>query len=140
MSEMPICGNPECGKEISEGRTHCNKACFDRDYELRRLKTVKMDLSKDDDIWLGQRRRRRAMEIILGLAKEMCPVPQGIFVSAVSYRTGLSRRKIGDDYLVVLLDVGHLRRNDGMLHLTSAHDGDPDEARKKTNFAKSEYE
>ena len=126
---MPICRNPECPKGIPDDRTHCDKVCFDRDHELRRLARTGLDLTLEDDVWLGQRRRRRAMEIVTRLAKEMCPISQGKFVSAVSYRTGLSRRKISDDYLVVLLDVGILRRNDGTLHLVASPDGDSDAAK-----------
>tara|TARA_B100001971_G_C18067508_1_gene471258 strand:- start:259 stop:516 length:258 start_codon:yes stop_codon:yes gene_type:complete len=83
----------------------------------------------EEDIWLGQRRRRRAMDIITRLAKEVCPAYHGKFVSAISYRTGLSRRKISDDYLVVLLDVGILRLNGGMLHLVDTQGGNQGEAR-----------
>ena len=82
----------------------------------------------EEDIWLGQRRRRRAMDIITRLAKEVCPAYHGKFVSAVSYRTGLSRRKISDDYLVVLLDVGILKRSDGTLHFVGLPDGDSNAA------------
>ena len=73
-----------------------------------------MELAQDD-IWLGQGRRRRAMEIISRLAKELCPMPYRKFVSMVSYRTGLSRRKVADDYIVVLLDVGILENKAGTL-------------------------
>jgi hypothetical protein len=68
-----------------------------------------------DDVWLGQGRRRRAMDVILGLAKEHCPQPYSKFVSMVSYITGLSRRKIGEDYLVVLLDIGMLKMDRGII-------------------------
>jgi len=68
-----------------------------------------------DDIWLGQGRRRRAMDIISRLAKELCPMSYRKFVSMVSYRTGLSRRKVADDYIVVLLDVGILENIAGTL-------------------------
>ena len=114
---MPICQNPECGKEIPQDRTHCDKNCFDRDYELKRLARDKMNLTREDDIWLGQRRRRRAMDIISRLAKELCPISRSKFVSMVSYRTGLSRRKVAEDYLVVLLDVEILKVSEGTLNL-----------------------
>jgi len=73
-----------------------------------------MNLAQDD-IWLGQSRRRRAMEVISRLAKELCPMPYRKFVSMVSYRTGLSWRKVADDYIVVLLDVGILEVKEGTL-------------------------
>ena len=76
-----------------------------------------MNLAKEEDIWLGQRRRMRAMDVFQKLAKELCPMPQGKFISIASYLTGLSRRKVADDYLLVLLDVGILTVNEGILHL-----------------------
>ena len=39
------------------------------------------------------------------------------FACTVSYRTGLSLRKVTDDYLEVLIELGFLKRNDGMLEL-----------------------
>jgi hypothetical protein len=114
---MPVCENPECGKEIPEDRAYCNEDCLRRHLELKRLARGGMNLAQEEDIWLGQRRRRRAMDVISRLAKELCPMPQGRFVSLVSYRTGLSRRKVADDYLVILLDVGILKVNEGNLHL-----------------------
>jgi hypothetical protein len=72
---------------------------------------------EEEDIWLGQRRRKRAMEIILKLAKDVCPLSVSKFVSYVSYRTGLSRRKVSDDYLETLLDIGLLEVKEGKLFL-----------------------
>ena len=75
-----------------------------------------MNLAQDD-IWLGRSRRKRAMEVITRLAKEYCPMPYRKFVSMASYRTGLSRRKVGDDYLVALLDVEILENKEGNLSI-----------------------
>jgi len=66
-------------------------------------------------VWLGQERRKRAMNTIRKLAKENCPMPYKRFASLVSYRTGLSYRKITDDYLEILLELGLLRRDDNVL-------------------------
>ena len=35
---MPICKNPECGKEIPEGRVYCDQTCLERHIELKRHK------------------------------------------------------------------------------------------------------
>ena len=32
---MPVCQNPECGKEISENREFCDEKCHRRYYELK---------------------------------------------------------------------------------------------------------
>jgi hypothetical protein len=42
------------------------------------------------------------------------------FACTVSYRTGLSLRKITEDYLEVLLELGLLKRNDNTLVLGEA--------------------
>ena len=70
-----------------------------------------------DEIWLGQGRRKRAMDVISRLAKENCPMSYKKLASIISYQTGLSRRKITDDYLVVLLDVGILENKQGILSI-----------------------
>ena len=114
---MPVCENPECQKEVPEDHAYCDGDCLKRHLVLKKLARQDMNLAKEEDIWLGQRRRRRAMDIISKLAKELCPMPQGKFISIASYRTGLSRRKIADDYLVILLDVGILTVKEGILHL-----------------------
>ena len=121
---MPTCKNPECGKEILEGRAYCGEACQRRYHELKRLKQPVTEIvekrTNEEDILIGQGRRKRAMEIILKLARELCPMQYKRFASEVSYRTGLSLRKIEDDYLEVLLQVGLLRRNDNILTLPEA--------------------
>jgi len=68
-----------------------------------------------DDVWLGQGRRRRAMDVILDLVKENSGSPYGKLVSIISFSTGLSRRKIADDYLIVLRDVGLLEITGGIV-------------------------
>jgi len=113
--KIPLCENPECKKEVPEDKAYCDEYCLRRHLELKRLERGEAILTHEDDIWLGQRRRRRAMEIISRLAKELCPMSHRIFVSQVSYRTGLSRRKVADDYLETLLDVGILKVEEGLL-------------------------
>lgn len=126
---MPVCGNPECQKEVPDDHAYCDGDCLMRHIELKRLERGGMDLTQEDDIWLGQSRRKRSMDIISRLAKEMCPISHGKFVSFVSYKTGLSRRKIAEDYLVVLTDVGILQLSEGMLHLVHTQDGGSDAAK-----------
>jgi hypothetical protein len=108
---MPKCQNPECGKDVSEGKKYCDETCIKRHLELKKPK-----LASEENLWLGQDRRKRAMETILKLAKELCPIPFKKFACVVSYRTGLSLRKITDDYLEVLLELGLLKRNESMLN------------------------
>lgn len=126
---MPVCGNPECQKEVPDDHAYCDGDCLMRHLELKKIERGAMYLTQEEDIWLGQSRRKRAMDIISRLAKEMCPISHGKFVSIVSYKTGLSRRKIAEDYLVVLTDVGILQLNGGMLHLTRTQDSDNDAAK-----------
>jgi hypothetical protein len=103
---MNTCRNPECGKEIDEGKKYCDEKCLKRHIELKKPK-----LDSEENLWLGQDRRKRAMETILKLAKELCPISYKQFACVVSYRTGLSLRKITDDYLEVLLELGLLKLN-----------------------------
>lgn len=112
---MPICENPECRKEVPEDHAYCNGDCLKRHLEIKRKTRGSLSLEYEEDMWLGQRRRKRAMDTITRLAKELCPIPPSKFVSMVSYRTGLSRRKIADDYLETLLDVGILEIKEGIL-------------------------
>ena len=115
--KIPLCKNPECKKEIPEGHAYCDEDCLKRHLELKKLARGEMNLTQEDDIWLGQKRRKRAMDIISRLAKELCPISHRKFVSLVSYRTGLSPRKVADDYLEILLDVGILEIKEGILTL-----------------------
>ena len=66
---------------------------------------------------LDRGRRKRAIEQIMKLAEEYCPISLKKFSCIASYKTGLSLRKITDDYLVILLELGFLRRNNGNLEL-----------------------
>lgn len=109
--EMPSCKNPECGKNIPEGKKYCDETCLKRHLDLK----LTPKLTSEEDIWLGQERRKRAMETIQKLARELCPTSYKRFACTVSYRTGLSYRKITDDYLVVLLQIGILKRKENTL-------------------------
>jgi predicted transcriptional regulator len=63
-------------------------------------------------VWLGQEKRRAIMDVIKAIAKECLPMGYNEFASIVSYRVGLSYRKITDDYLRVLLNVGFLQKDE----------------------------
>ncbi len=113
---MPRCRNPECRKEISKGLTYCSEDCLRRHKESMKSEPKnEVKLTSEEDLWLGQGRRKRAIETILKLAKELLPMSYKHFACSVSYRTGLSLRKITDDYLEVLLEIGLLKRNDNIL-------------------------
>jgi hypothetical protein len=109
---MTKCQNPECQKEIVEGKKYCNETCLRRHLKLKRPK-----LASEENLWLGQDRRKRAMETILKLAEELCPMSCHKFACIVSYRTGLSLRKITDEYVEVLLATGLLERKGNILNL-----------------------
>jgi hypothetical protein len=110
---MTKCKNPECRRELPEGKPYCNENCLRRHQELKKI----AKLGSEEEEWLGQGRRKRAVEKIMTLAQELLPMPYKKFSCTVSYRTGLSLRKVTDDYLEVLIILGFLRRNDGMLKL-----------------------
>jgi predicted nucleic acid-binding Zn ribbon protein len=113
---MPKCINPECGKELPEGKFACNEKCLKKSLELKRT-NQNQRLISEETVWFGQGRRKRVMGIIIKLAKECCPVRYKQFACVVSFRTGLSLRKLTDDYLEVLLGIGILKENDGLLTL-----------------------
>ena len=106
--------------EIPEDRTHCDRDCFERDYELRRQARGETYLAQEDKLWPGTIKRNQQMETITRLAKEMCPSTHKKFISYASYRTGLTPRKIREDYVEVLLDVGILILSGGMLNIADS--------------------
>jgi len=108
---MPKCLNPECGKEVPEGSAYCGEECLRRHLELKK----QSNLASEEDIWLGQSRRKRAINTIMRLAEELCPIGYKRFICTVAYRTGLSYRKISDDYIEILLEIGLLKLNDGII-------------------------
>jgi hypothetical protein len=117
---MPRCKNPECMKEIPEGRICCNEKCMRQYLALKKMTRKELKFVSEEDIWLGQERRKRAMETIQKLARESCPIPYKKFACLVSLRTGLSLRKVTDDYLEILLELGLLKRNDNILTFKEA--------------------
>ena len=98
-----------CGKPLPKGSDldFCSKECLEQYKEKERA--IK------DECWLGQSRRKRAVEVIIELAKQNLPMSFKEFACLVSYKTGLSLRKITDDYLEVLLNVGVLKEKGGIL-------------------------
>ncbi len=113
-----------CGKELPEGHIEsgiCSEECMKRTFEMKNEgANRKLNLAIEDSLWLGQARRKRAMDAVMKLAKEECPMPCNKFACLVSFRTGLSLRKITDDYLEVLLEIGLLKRNDNIMTLGEA--------------------
>jgi len=116
---MKQCKNTECGKEIPDNLNYCNEDCVRRHIEIKKeAKTSennRTNLKDEVDIWQGQERRKRAMETIKKLAQELFPMEYDKFACIVSYRTGLSLRKITDEYLRILLTVGIIERNGNTL-------------------------
>jgi hypothetical protein len=116
---MNRCKNPKCRKEIPEGMSYCSEDCLRRHLEIKKedrtSENNKNSLKNEVDIWQGQERRKRAMETIKKLAQELFPMEYDKFACIVSYRTGLSLRKITDEYLKILLTVGIIERNGNTL-------------------------
>lgn len=75
------------------------------------------NLKNESDVWLGQERRKRAMETVKRIAKELLPMEYNKFSCIISYRTGLSLRKITDEYLKILIEIGFIKRTGDTLHL-----------------------
>jgi hypothetical protein len=73
------CQNPECKKDLTEGKKYCNEDCLRRYLELKKPRLER--LSSEENLWLGQDRRKRAMETILKLAKELYPISYKQFAS-----------------------------------------------------------
>jgi hypothetical protein len=113
------CRNPECRKELPEGLNYCNEDCLRRHIQIKKeaksAKAPKEPLRDNDNdgtnernLWVGQDRRKRAMKTIMRIAEELLPMSYKRFACQVSYKTGLSLRKITDDYLEVLSEIGFL--------------------------------
>jgi len=126
--KMNRCQNPECGKPVPEGKNYCSEECLKRHLEIKRKEKKRKKKERRDEfeerrvqepsIWLGQERRKRAMDTIMFLLSRWQPIEYERFVAKVSYYTGLSLRKITDDYLRVLVNVGFVERNGNLLRLT----------------------
>ncbi len=118
---MPNCRNPECMKEVPKDKTYCSADCLERHLEQKHPTTEdKKGLVTEEEVWLGQGRRKKAMDTIERLARELCPLPFNKFAYIVSYRTGLSLRKLTDDYLLVLQGVGVLKMDGANLTVVGA--------------------
>jgi len=119
---MNTCRNPTCRKEIPDGMAYCGEECLRRHIEIKKetktSENKRTNLKNEVDIWQGQERRKRAMETIKNLAQELFPMEYDKFACIVSYRTGLSLRKITDEYLKILLTVGIIERNSNTLTLS----------------------
>ncbi len=126
---MNVCNNPLCKKEIPDTLKYCSEDCLRQALDTKNVQNKKIkseennqtsNLASEETLWLGQDRRKRATETILRLAKELCPLSLKRFACIVSCRTGLSIRKVTDDYLEVLLEIGLLKREDNLLYFNEA--------------------
>ena len=121
---MPNCQNPECQKEIPENRKYCNENCLKRYFELkkeqRQQKSSEYKNEHEQGIqtdallgtnseWVGQDRAKNTMNIILKICIELCPRAKDALIAYLRYRTGLSWRKIEEDYFRTLSKIGALR-------------------------------
>jgi hypothetical protein len=127
---MQKCKNSECSKEISNNLAYCNENCLQKhkeqkkkNEEINSIFKQNFNLKNEEDIWFGQGRRKRAMDTIMKIAKELCPISLKKFVCITSFRTGLSLCKISDDYLQILLEVEFLTRNNNTLKISGTQGG-----------------
>lgn len=112
---MPNC--KQCGKPVPEGQRYCDEKCLRKYIESKNSKRQETQ-ANEGTIWQGQDRRKRAIETILNLAIEKCPIQIEQFTCLASYNMGISLRKITEDYLTVLLGVGVLKREGNILTVT----------------------
>lgn len=72
--------------------------------------------------FLGTERRKKAMDVIMQICRENNPCPYKELVNILSYKTGLTTRKIEEDYLEVLISVRMLQLNKNLVEV-GAMDG-----------------
>jgi hypothetical protein len=89
-----------------------------RYYELK--KEERPNLESEPNLWIGQGKRKNIMEAILKLARENLPMNLKKFSCLVSFRTNLSLRKVTEDYLEILIELGVLKLDVGVLSLNEA--------------------
>ena len=103
MPNKQFCRNPACNKAIADNMNYCSEECL-REHQMSKGKSKvenKKVVNNNDNfnIWMGQKRRKVAFSIIQELCKEIAPISFKKFCCEVAYRTGLSLRKISDDYM-----------------------------------------
>lgn len=109
MTNKNICRNPKCNKKIPENMAYCGQDCLQEHIKINKEVEKSNELNVNTgsgNIWLGQTRRKVAFKILEELVKELSPMDYKTFICHASYKTGLSLRKISDDYLEILLNTG----------------------------------
>lgn len=109
MPNKQFCRNPECNKTIPNNMNYCSEDCLRKHQEIKgksKVENKKVVNNNDSfNIWMGQKRRKVAFSIIQELCKEIAPISFKKFCCEVAYRTGLSLRKISDDYMEILVST-----------------------------------
>jgi hypothetical protein len=111
---MPKCQNPECEKEILKNMNYCSEDCLRRHIEIKeqlKEKKITTELKDESNIWAGQERRKRAMNTILKIANELCPINYEEFLANLIFRCGFTKRKLEEDYVQPLIILGFLGKN-----------------------------
>jgi hypothetical protein len=62
-------------------------------------------------VFNGTNRRNQMMQAIVQMCREQLPMPQKEFINIVAFNTGLTTRKVQEDYLDVLVSVHVLQIN-----------------------------
>lgn len=77
--------------------------------EKPKEKTLTLDAIKP--IFQGTTKRNEMMKKILQIAREQLPMNQKKFTNVVAFMTGLTPRKVAEDYLQLMLDVDVLQNH-----------------------------
>ena len=69
--------------------------------------------------FLGSKRRKEAQATILQICKELLPIDYNTAIKTIAYRTGLSCRKVDEDYIdmFITMDILTINKNTRLLEL-----------------------
>ncbi len=70
-------------------------------------KPINYDMLKKSE-FIGTDRRKKTMSVIMQLCRELLPLDESEAVNIISFRTGLTTRKIEEDYIAVLKSIKFL--------------------------------
>ena len=124
------CQNPECSKQVSEGKKYCNQNCLERHLEIKREEKFKIACPESSRL-LERETDLNKIYALLGfdkIADKLLQVKADIMKKVLSYcsewksgnqkqwidklatRTCVSTRKIREDYIDPLVSEGILEK------------------------------